>query len=393
MRGPQGVVETLLMHADSEEQAALQACAQGLSVLSAKAVVAQATVALRGADLAWWCQELKTLLRAGMTVVEALETLELHARGEEGEKGVRRLVQTRLLERLRRGDALSQAMDDIGGFPPVLRASVQAAERTRGLADALDDYLQYHEVLTRLRRRVISAAMYPAMVCAVGLAIVVFLLVVVMPRFAGVLADSPGASIGASGGLLLMSRWLSEHLMLASGFLALLFGGLVWFGLQGGLQRWALSLAQQVPPVAKALHQFELAKLYQSLAVLFKGGFPIEHAVQLCQQSVGRPEWQARLAQCQQGLLRGEGVAQALADSGLTDDVSRRLLAVGERSGGFETVLKVIADRHAQAFGDFVDRLMRLVEPLLLLLVSVVVGGVVVLMYLPIFDIATGLQR
>lgn len=395
LAGASGQVRTVVINADSVEHAKTLIKQQGYGVLSARALtVSEATVApLGSSDLAWWCQELKTLLNAGMTVVEALDTLQ--AQGQQSSKGraARHRLQAGLISRLQQGESLSQAMEAVGGFPAVLRASVQAAERTRSLGDALQDYLAYHEVIERLRRRVISASVYPAMVCGVGVLVIGFLLLVVMPRFAGVLSDSPSAGVGASGWLLSLSDWLAGHAVWVVAVAALAGWALLALAKGGLLLRWTLVAAGQVPWVARALWNFEMAKLYQSLTVLFRGGFPIEQAVRLCQQAADAPDLAHRLERCQTSLLQGQGVAQALADAGLTDEVSLRLLGVGERSGAFDTVLQVIAERHAQAFSDFIDRLMRVVEPALLLLVASAVGGVVILMYLPIFDIATGLQR
>jgi general secretion pathway protein F len=90
-------------------------------------------------------------------------------------------------------------------------------------------------------------------------------------------------------------------------------------------------------------------------------------------------------------IARGKAASQAFSAAGLTDPITERLLMVGERTGAFDAVLQTIAERHAQAFGTFVERATRLLEPLLLLAVAVVVGGIVVMMYMPIFDIAGGL--
>jgi general secretion pathway protein F len=91
-------------------------------------------------------------------------------------------------------------------------------------------------------------------------------------------------------------------------------------------------------------------------------------------------------------LARGKRVSATLSQAGLTDTVAERLLAVGERTGSFDVVLQTISQRHAAAFTTFVERATRLVEPVLLLLVALLVGGIVVMMYMPIFDIANGVR-
>jgi general secretion pathway protein F len=275
----------------------------------------------------------------------------------------------------------------------VLVASVRAAERTSALAGALEDYLRYHEVLDQMRRRVISAAMYPMLVAGVGFFVSLFLVTVVMPKFLGFLEGTRASRAPVTSVLFAISHWLNAHGSLAAvGVLAGIVA-LVWSwraGHAGALLRW---MALQVPPVARTMWAFEMTQLYQSLALLYSGGYPVEEAISVCRTAADARQapLAGKLALCQQSLLRGQGLSRALAGAGLTDEVSMRLLAVGERSGGLHGILLAIAVRHAQIVGDFVDRAMRVVEPLLLLLVASLVGTVVVFMYLPIFDIATGL--
>jgi general secretion pathway protein F len=384
--------EVQALSAEAAQEAAEASGFIVLSVVGASKPVKPTATTWRGHDLAWWCRELRTLLGAGMTLVEALETME--AQATPGATGPRAQSQSALLARLRQGESLSRAMEGVGGFPPVLLASVRAAERTSTLGSALDDYLRHHEALDRLRRRVVQAAMYPAMVCAVGALVCGFLLFGVLPRFAGILEGSPESLLGGTGLLLQLSQGLRAQwpvalaVLLATGVVL----SVLWQrGVIGRTARW---FALQIPPVADAIQAFELSKLYQAMALLYRGGFPLEEALDVCRSAAvaEQKELATRLAQSQEALQAGQGVAKALALGSLTDGVTQRLLGVGERAGSFDQVLQVIADRHAQTFGDFMDRLMRVVEPLLLLLVASAVGGVVVMMYLPIFDIATGLQ-
>ncbi|MDP9125111.1 MAG: type II secretion system F family protein, partial [Pseudomonadota bacterium] len=152
----QAIAEAVLEAAD-EASLRAQLQSQGAMVLSI--VAAARTAAPRASkdfDVAWWCRELATLLRAGMSAVEAIETLQLQTTRSGGE------IQTRLLTSLHEGQSLSQAMQAAGGFPQVLIASVLASERTSRLADALDDFLQYDQQLKSLRRQLVSAAVYPA---------------------------------------------------------------------------------------------------------------------------------------------------------------------------------------------------------------------------------------
>ena len=337
--------------------------------------------------VAWWCRELGTLLRAGMTVVEAIETLALQSRG-----GARDTVHAQLLRSLREGQALSRAMQGTGAFPGVLVASVTASERTSTLTSALDDYLRYDEMLERLRRQAVSAAIYPAVVVSFGVLIALFLLLYVIPRFSRMYVDFRGAVSLPTRVLLLGSRLLHERWPLVAAALFACAALLVWAWRRGWIVAVAHGLVEQIEPLRRQWDHFRRAKLYQSLALMFKGGYTLDEALTVCEGMRLGGSTGLCIARARGELARGRSVSIAFADAGLADAVARRLLAVGERSSAFHAVLQTIADRHASAFTTFVERATRILEPLLLLVVALVVGGIVVMMYMPIFDMANGIR-
>ncbi|WP_210807650.1 type II secretion system F family protein [Ideonella paludis] len=374
------------IEAPDEAAAGMALQAQGLTVLGLEQGASQGGQTQRAApwEVAWWCRELRTLLRSGMTVVEAIDTMGLSAEPHS----TRAEVQQTLLGYLQQGQGLSQAMLSCGRFPAVLVASVTAAERSSKLVEALDDYLRYDELLERLRRQVVSAAIYPALVVGLGGLITLFLLGFVIPRFSRIYADMPQEISGLTQAVL----WLSGALQAQGWWLAVAAAlsafGLGWAARQGLLKHWLLAAVSRVPWLAQEWGQFGLARLYHALALMFRGGYPLSEALQVCEGLGLSPDLQRGVALARLEIAKGCAVAQAFAHAGLADAVTQRLLAVGERAGGFDTVLQTVADRHALRFTTFVERATRIAEPLLLLLVALVVGGVVVMMYMPIFDMA-----
>jgi general secretion pathway protein F len=342
----------------------------------------------RALDIAWWCQELRTLLVAGMTVVEAIETLHAQA----GEDRARAELQTALLAQLHQGKALSVAMEALDRFPMVLVASVRASERSSSLADALAEYLRYHEMVEALRRKVVSAAIYPSLVLGLGLLVSGFLIVVVLPRFSAMYADLRGEMTWSTQLLTVTSGFVREHRLGLLVAVALLAVAAVTAWRQGAIQRAAMRAASTVGPVRRALREFRLAKLYHSMTVMFRGGYTLDEVLLRCEGLALGESMETSMRDARAALMRGVRMSVAFSESGLTDTVTQRLLAVGERSGHFERVLQTIADRHAGNFAAFMDRATRVVEPAMLLLVSLLVGGIVVLMYLPIFDIASSIR-
>lgn len=337
-------------------------------------------------DVAWWCKELETLLRAGMTVVEAIETLAVG-----GDAGFRREIHLTLMSRLRQGAALSDALRSAGVFPDVLIAGVAASERSSRLPDALAEYQSYHEALARLRRQATSAALYPAMVVAVGAVVSLFLLLYVIPRFSRMYGGLPQQLSPATEFVLGLSALLRDHgLWVALGLVSLVAVTLTW-GRSGGGRKLGAWLLEELGPVARVWSHFRLAQLYQALALLIRGGYSLDESLQIAAGMRLGERWTLALAATRGHIANGRAASSAFADAGLTDETSQRLLAVGERSGAFDQVLQVVAQRHTQQFSTLVERATRIVEPLLLLLVAVFVGALVVMMYMPIFDMAGGL--
>jgi general secretion pathway protein F len=375
--------------AESREALLARFAAAGVTVLSVQSAERTAIVRLRGAagggglDVGWWCRELRTLLSAGMTVVEALDTLHAQqlgrARGE---------VHAALIVYLRQGHSLSAAMRQTNAFPAVLIAGVKASERSSALGQALDEYIQYHEMLERLRKQVVSAAIYPAVVIAIGGAITLLLLLFVIPRFSRMYRDLHGPVSWTTQVLVAISHTLNVYGSVVVVGLALVIVALVASWRSGLAARLVATLGERIAPLQREIDEFRLAKLYHSLALMFRGGYALDDALAQC-AALGLGERMREGVQAaQHALARGQRVSAAFADAGLTDSVTQRLLSVGERTGNFDQVLQTIAERHATTFNTFIERATRIVEPVLLLTVALVVGGIVVMMYMPVYDIA-----
>lgn len=381
------VVTEAILAAATEAELRTRLREEGHAVLSIRAAP---KTSLRSTsdrlDVPAWCRELSTLLRAGMTAVEAIETLQLQASRSGSD------IQARLLEGLHQGQSLSSAMRSAGGFPQVLIASVIASERTSRLADALDDYLGYDAQLAALRRQALSAAVYPAVVVCVGGAIALFLLAFVMPRFSKMYASFHGGVSGVTQFMLWLSGMLSHSLPIVLSAVILTGVGIVFAYRQGFLGRLGSALVEASPALTRARDDFLRAKLFQALMLTLKGGYPLVQALAVCESlHLGR-DIDRQIERARRSVEQGVSASRALVAEGLVDRIGERLLGVGERSGQFERVLQTLAQRHAEAFATFVQRATRLVEPLLLLVVAVLVGGIVIMMYMPVFDIANTLR-
>jgi general secretion pathway protein F len=335
-----------------------------------------------------FCKEIRTLIRAGMTVVEAVDTLS--ARGALSGQDTH--LPSALLERLRQGQSLSTALEGLEDTPPVLIAAVRAGERTSNLSEALDDYLQFDSLVEQLRRKVISASIYPALVTTLGIGISLFLLMIVMPNFARMYQNLRGKATGSTAWMIDFSQYLSQH---RSQVFAALFAvaiALVWWIRTGYAKQFFVRIAAAIPWLRSKIEDFQLAMMYQALALLLKGGYAMTQAIQVAGQSALTPHLRQALQQACAKIEQGSSVAQSMSQAGLCDEIDRRLMAAAERNGDFYMAADVVSRMHSERFELFIERVTRIVEPVLLLLVALLVGSIVVMMYLPVFDMATRLR-
>ncbi|MDR2880657.1 MAG: type II secretion system F family protein [Azoarcus sp.] len=338
-------------------------------------------------DVAWWCHELKALLMAGMTVTEALDALNAETKVSE-----RRWVLASLSTKLAAGKSLSAAMESVNVFPSVLIAGVVAGERSGELVPALEDYLAYQRMIDRLFSKARAAAVYPTLVLVIGFIVIGLLLLFVMPRFSLIYRDRPDLQNGLSGSLLAFSVWISAHRIAVLGAVTTFIGGCVLAFGQPAFRNRLVLMVEFFGPARTWLDEFRKAKFYQSLAVMIRGGYALDESLLRCRGLGLGSRFERAVAIIHDAVTKGTAPAEAFARSGLTDPITERLLRVAERTGSMVPILQALTDRHADRFSTAVDRLARLVEPLLLLLVSLAVGTVVVLMYLPIFDLASGIR-
>jgi general secretion pathway protein F len=389
LRQGEAVILEQLFQANDESSLRLLLENTGFTVFSIRRVSAGSLKSTRinRQHFPLFCKEVRTLIRAGMTVVEAVETLSQRSKLRQQDN-----IAAALLSKLQQGQALSSALEAIVGTPPVLIAAVRAGERTSNLAEALDDYLRFDSLIEQLRRKVISASIYPLLVTGLGIAISLFLLMVVMPNFARMYQNLRGSATGSTAWMIAFSQYLSAHrLEVFTTMLLILFSLVVWVK-TGRAKKFAMSVVGNIPWLRNRLQDFELAMMYQALALLLKGGYAMTQAIEVAGQSALSSQLSAALSKANKRIEQGGSVAQSMSSEGLCDEVDRRLMAAAERNGDFYIATDVVSRMHGERFELFIERVTRIVEPVLLLLVALIVGTIVVMMYLPVFDMATRLR-
>ncbi len=375
-----GAAQSVRVHAVDERSVPEALHVTPGRVLSVRPVVAERSRRPRQRlQTRLFAQELSVLLGAGIPLLEALRTLN----ERDGSGGPLDAVIVSVSEGRALSDALAAAWQH---FDPLFVAMVASSERHGQLACTLRDHAAYLQWSEALRARLVAAAVYPAALLGAGGAVVLFLLLYVLPRFAGVFAELQAELPWASRALMAFGVAAAEHRPLVLGLAALGVAGIV-AALRSPTSRDALAaLAWRVPALARQLRSIALARLYRTLGVLLAAGVPVVPALRLAEGALAAPLRPA-LARSRAAVDAGARLSQALHDEQLATAVAWRMLKVGEGSGQVATMFERAAAFHDEELARLSELLTRAVNPVLMLVMGVVIGGIVVLMYLPIFTL------
>lgn len=337
--------------------------------------------------LALFSQELLALLDAGLNLVESIETL--------AEKESRSQVKTALdalLQALYQGQTFSTALEQQPTFFPVLYvATVRASEKTGDLAESLGRYVSYEQQIGLVKKKIVSASIYPILLIAVGGLVIFFLMGFVVPKFSQIYEDS-GSNLPFLSQLLLQwGVFLENH---GKTFLMAIGAGLVaviYALSQASVRKWLMQQFWRIPAIGERLRIFQLARFYRTLGMLLKGGTPIVAALGsvagLLDVSLKTNMQSATLA-----IQQGQPVSTAMEQAGLTTPVALRMLRVGERGGKIGDMMERVAAFYDEELSRWIEWFTKLFEPLLMLFIGLVIGVVVLLLYMPIFELAGSVQ-
>jgi general secretion pathway protein F len=373
--------------AADETDARRQLGERGLQVITLTATRSWGQSKKARVPLVNFTQELVALLDAGLSLTESIETLS----EKEADVAVKRTLE-QIRNRLFEGKTLSAALAELpGSFPQLYVATVRASERSGAIREALSRYVTYQQQVDLLRKSLVNASIYPAVLTAAGILVTVFLMVYVVPRFSGVYEDL-GTELPFASRMLM--NW--GQLLQAHGFVIFLLfiAACSAAGYMFSRTQTRAALGRQVariPAFGAQLRIYQLARLYRTVGMLLRGGTPAVSAFDMSSGLLSaalRPS----LAAATQAVREGQSIANALQQHALTTPVAARMLRVGERSGNMGEMMERIAAFYDDELGRWVQFTTRLIEPVLMTVIGLIIGAIVVLMYFPIFELAGSIK-
>jgi general secretion pathway protein F len=385
-----GSVETFGLTALDEPSARNEAAGLGYSVLSVSRRADLSSLWQRRGErfpVLLFSQELLVLLSSGLPLVVAIETLAEKERGA----GVRNTLE-KIAQTLRQGRTLSAALQQHpGAFSSLYVATVQASERTSDLGPTLARYIAYQNQVDAIRKRLINASIYPALLILAGTLVSLFLLLYVVPRFGKIYEDRGSDLPLMSQFLLYWANAVEGRALLVVLALAALAAAVVYVLRLPRVRAAMGALLWRMPAIGERMKVYQLARFYRTIGMLLRGGLPLVSALDMGANLL-HPVLRERLARASLAVSEGRSVSQSMEENALTTPVALRLLAVGEQGGNMGEMMDRVAQFHDEEISRWVDWFTRLFEPLLMAFIGIVIGGIVVLMYMPIFELAGSLK-
>jgi len=334
-------------------------------------------------------QELATLLKAGLPLVQSLDILRRRVPNPTF-----KLALDDIYEKVRSGSALSDAFEAQRMFSGVYTASLMAGEKSGSLEQVLRRYVHHMKVLASVRSHVISALIYPAVLVVLSIAVVGLIVFRVVPEFALFYSQfGEGAQLPVSTRIVIQ---VSENLMgsatlITGALLAAVAGSILWFRQPGQRQRLHATMLR-LPYFGPLARKFATAQVSRTLATLLSGGIPLVNSLDIAARSVGNMSIAAGLAIVAKQVREGASLAHALAERNMFPHVAVEMVEVGESTGALSDMLNSVADFYDEENETSLQRFSSLIQPMLLVIMGIVIAGLLLSLYMPLFQLS-GLRQ
>jgi type IV pilus assembly protein PilC len=279
-----------------------------------------------------------------------------------------------------------------GYFPELYTSSLRAGEKSGNLLEIIGRYIDYQRKLLAVRKKVVAALAYPSFLLGVGLGVMVFLLIYVMPSFSEIYRDANTELPSLTRVLLSLVTFLRAHLITLLALVALgAVGARLAYHQRWGRRTYDLSMLR-IPLIRAILLKHYIIRIARTLGAVLKSGIPLVPALEMTREAMANGVVAERIEQATDRVKEGVSLSNALAETDLMPRMVIEMISVGEATGALEEMLLQVADFHEDELDLYLSRVTTWVEPALLLLMGGVIAIILIAMYLPVFHLAGAIR-
>ncbi len=329
--------------------------------------------------------QLRTLLHAGLPLAQSLELL----KAQQTAPHFRALLD-KVHQQVTTGIALSDAFASLGDvFPRLYSNTLRAGEQSGELESVLQRFVEYQRIVEEMRKKIIAALTYPAVLVLLSVCLIILLVAYVIPSFAGFYVSFDSELPLVTRSVMGLSDFVQGNfLLLIIGGFAAAFGFKAWVRTPSGrltTDRWRL----KIPLVGRLAHLFSLSQFSRSLSVLLSGGTPMVPALETAASSINNTWISKVLSSCVQEVREGRSLSDSVEDTGITPVMALAMMRVGEATGALPEMLVHTSEFFDEEIEFALGRLVSLFEPLILVVMGVIVAGLLLAVYYPLLTLVT----
>jgi type IV pilus assembly protein PilC len=330
-------------------------------------------------------QELATLLKAGMPLVQSLDILRQRVTNP-----LLKGVLDDVYDRVRAGSSLSEAFEAQGTlFPGVYTASLLAGEKSGSLEQVIRRYVAYVKVISGVKRKTISALVYPAILMALSCVVVGIIVLRVVPEF-GAFYNQFDRELPLSTRIIVsFSNFaVAYFFFVVLAVVAIVFAFIAWLKRPGNrrrFDRWILG----IPTLGPIAQKFATSQATRTLATLLGGGIPLVNAIDVSARSISNQYLAQELTKAAQQVREGRALASAMMQSGAFPDVAIKMVEVGESTGALQEMLNSLSEFYDEEIETSLTRFITIVEPALLVIMGMIIAALLLSLYMPLFNLSS----
>ena len=341
---------------------------------------------IKPAEFLVFNQELATLLKAGLPLVQSLDILRKRVPNPNF-----KVALDDVYERVRSGSSLSEAFEAQKLFPGVYTASLMAGEKSGSLEQVLRRYVQHVKVLMAVRSNVVSALIYPAVLVVLSIGVVGLIVFTVVPEFAVFYEQfGQGADLPMSTRIVvaISTSLVGSGVPILGAIIAAVAGAVLWFR-QPAQRRRLHAAILRLPYFGPLWRKFATSQISRTLATLLSGGIPLVNALDISARATGNKSISEHLVAVAKQVREGRSLAQSIAERDIFPHVAVEMIEVGEQTGALSEMLNSVADFYDQENETSLARFSTLIQPILLVVMGIVIAGLLMSLYMPLFRLST----
>ena len=332
-------------------------------------------------------QQFLTLIKAGLPILTALDLLIKRQR----DKFLLQLLEN-VRERVKGGELLSDAFAAQRVFPKMYTTTLLAGEKSGNMEEVLSRYIQYQRLVQTFRKKLAVSLVYPALLVSVVTVMMIFLVTYVVPKFADLFSNL-GAQLPTITVIMLKIGLNAQKYAWAVALVSIIGVALIWRWKQSDrgaerIDQFLLSL----PMFGEIRLKYQVANFSRVLATLLQGGLPLVPSMETAGASMSSRHVLNGILGATERVREGQGLAKSLEQQKIFPDLAVEMLEVGESTGALPAMLSSVAEFYEEDVQTALGAAMALIEPMILIFMAVVVGGILISLYLPIFTLGSGIH-